>query len=225
MSKQVQIRRGTTAEHATFTGAVGEITVDTDKETVVVHDGATAGGFPLARSSGQTFTGTITLPSTTSIGNVSSTEIGYLDGVTSAVQTQINAKAGTSSPTFTGTVTIPTVEVTKTQEVFQTLTHSGSGTLSINFDSGNVIYLNQGANITGFTLTNIPSGKAFSFSITRKNTAGSSLTITWGSAFKWPTGGTAPTLTNTLNAIDVFTFITFDGGTTIYSVASGTNFA
>ena len=37
-----------------------------------------------------TFTGTVVLPSTTSIGNVSNTEIGYLDGVTSAIQTQLN---------------------------------------------------------------------------------------------------------------------------------------
>lgn len=43
--------------------------------------------------SGPTFTGTVVLPSTTSIGNVSSTEIGYVDGVTSAIQTQLNAKA------------------------------------------------------------------------------------------------------------------------------------
>ncbi len=49
MSTQRQRRRGTTAEHATFTGAIGEITIDTTKKTVVVHDGATAGGFPLAR--------------------------------------------------------------------------------------------------------------------------------------------------------------------------------
>lgn len=41
---------------------------------------------------GVTFTGTTTLPSTTSIGTVSSTEIGYLDGVTSALQTQLNNK-------------------------------------------------------------------------------------------------------------------------------------
>ena len=41
------------------------------------------------------------------VANVSSTEIGYLDGVTSAIQTQINTKAPTDSPTFTGTVTIP----------------------------------------------------------------------------------------------------------------------
>ncbi len=49
MAKRVQRRRGTTTEHSTFTGAVGEITVDLDKDTVVVHDGATVGGFPLAR--------------------------------------------------------------------------------------------------------------------------------------------------------------------------------
>jgi hypothetical protein len=49
MAKRVQRRRGTTAEHATFTGAEGEITVDTTKDTAVVHDGSTAGGIPLAR--------------------------------------------------------------------------------------------------------------------------------------------------------------------------------
>ena len=49
MAKRVQRRRGTTAEHATFTGYDGETTVDTSKDTVVVHDGANTGGFPLAR--------------------------------------------------------------------------------------------------------------------------------------------------------------------------------
>ena len=49
MAKQLQIRGGTTAQHSTFTGAVREITVDTDKDVVVVHDGSTAGGFPLAK--------------------------------------------------------------------------------------------------------------------------------------------------------------------------------
>lgn len=55
-----------------------------------------------------TFTGTVTLPSTTSIGSVSATEISYVDGVTSAIQTQLNTKAPSASPTFTGTVTLPT---------------------------------------------------------------------------------------------------------------------
>jgi hypothetical protein len=49
MANIIQRRRGTTAQHATFTGAEGEITIDLDKDTVVVHDGTVAGGHPLAR--------------------------------------------------------------------------------------------------------------------------------------------------------------------------------
>lgn len=57
MSTQVQIRRGTTTEHSTFTGAAGELTVDTTLNTVVVHDGSTAGGNPLVTpSASQTLT-------------------------------------------------------------------------------------------------------------------------------------------------------------------------
>lgn len=44
-----QRRRGTTTQHASFTGLLGELTVDTDKKTVVVHDGSTAGGTPLQK--------------------------------------------------------------------------------------------------------------------------------------------------------------------------------
>lgn len=42
----VQQYRGTTAQHKTYTGLPGELTVDTDKHVVVVHDGLTAGGHP-----------------------------------------------------------------------------------------------------------------------------------------------------------------------------------
>lgn len=47
MAKQLKLRRGTTAQHSTFTGASGEVTVDTSKKTLVVHDGTTAGGNPV----------------------------------------------------------------------------------------------------------------------------------------------------------------------------------
>ena len=61
-----------------------------------------------ADKAGPTFTGTVTLPSTTSIGDVTSTEIGYLEDVTSSIQTQLNSlgsnKANLANPTFTGTV-------------------------------------------------------------------------------------------------------------------------
>jgi hypothetical protein len=51
-----QRRRGTTAQHASFTGLLGELTVDTDKDTVVVHDGALAGGYPLSKQRATTGT-------------------------------------------------------------------------------------------------------------------------------------------------------------------------
>lgn len=48
MAIQIQLRQGTTTEHNTFIGAVGEVTVDTTKDTLVVHDGVTVGGHPVA---------------------------------------------------------------------------------------------------------------------------------------------------------------------------------
>ena len=61
---------------------------------VNIH-GVTGGIAPI---NAPTFTGTVVLPSTTSIGNVSSTEISYLDGVTSSIQTQFSThEADTTS--------------------------------------------------------------------------------------------------------------------------------
>ena len=50
MSKQVQLRGGTTAEHENFIGAPREVTVDTDLNTLRVHDGQTPGGHDLAKT-------------------------------------------------------------------------------------------------------------------------------------------------------------------------------
>lgn len=70
-----------------------------------------------ANSASPTFTGTVALPSTTSIGNVGAAEIAHLDGVTSGIQTQINAKAPLANPTFTGTATVPTARLTTTGDI------------------------------------------------------------------------------------------------------------
>ena len=63
MATQIQTRRGTTTQHSSFTGAAGEITVDTDKNTVVVHDGSTAGGHAIEAgvNSVNTQTGSVVL--------------------------------------------------------------------------------------------------------------------------------------------------------------------
>lgn len=47
MSVERKRRRGTTTEHSSFTGAEGEITFDTTRTGLVVHDGSTQGGFPV----------------------------------------------------------------------------------------------------------------------------------------------------------------------------------
>ena len=72
----IQFRRGTTTQHNSFTGLLGEVTVDTDKKTLVVHDGSTTGGFPLAREGAASTASTGTFTSNVTVGgtfNVTST--------------------------------------------------------------------------------------------------------------------------------------------------------
>ena len=49
MATAIQRRRGTSTQHSSFTGLAGEITIDTTNNTVIVHDGSTAGGHRLAK--------------------------------------------------------------------------------------------------------------------------------------------------------------------------------
>lgn len=100
MARQVQFRRGTTAQTNSFTGAVGEVTVNTDKDTVVVHDGSTAGGHPLPTSLADLGVTSSAAELNTLDGipaTLTATELGYVDGVTSSIQTQLDAKGTVSS--------------------------------------------------------------------------------------------------------------------------------
>ena len=93
-------------------------------------------------------------------------------------------------------------------------------TLTLDAHNGNNFSVTLAANITSFSVTNLPaSGTAFFFTlkVTQDSTARS---ITWGSAVKW-NAGTAPTLTATSGGVDVFAFYTIDGGTTIYGFTAG----
>lgn len=72
MSTAVQRRGGTTAEHSAFAGLNREITIDTTKGTVVVHNGTTAGGFPLLREDGSNSAfalGSASVPSVKFVGD------------------------------------------------------------------------------------------------------------------------------------------------------------
>jgi hypothetical protein len=62
MAARIRFRRGTTAQHAAFTGAQAEITVNTSKNTAVVHDGSTQGGFELLRADFDNLDGATVIP-------------------------------------------------------------------------------------------------------------------------------------------------------------------
>jgi hypothetical protein len=76
----------TIADSGTVTNTMLAGSIAQDKVVNLTSDLATKA--PLASP---TFTGTVTLPSTTAIGTVSATELGYVDGVTSPIQTQLSA--------------------------------------------------------------------------------------------------------------------------------------
>ena len=112
MTKQVQRRRGTATQHTSFTGAEGELSVNTTNKSVHVHDNVTAGGFEAARADMDNVTSSSIL---TAAGiTATTTELNYVDGVTSAIQTQIDSKANIASPTFTGTLTTANLTATGT---------------------------------------------------------------------------------------------------------------
>ena len=72
-------------------GIVEELTPD-NMVTLISQASTITGTGSVVLSNSPTLTGTVVLPSNTSIGDVSNTEISYLDGVTSSIQTQINSK-------------------------------------------------------------------------------------------------------------------------------------
>ena len=99
MPLQLQLRRGTSTQNDAFTGAVGEITVDTTNRTIRVHDNTTVGGAALVSATAtQTLTNkTLTSPT---IGGHATIEGQLLTGATGTGNLVLSA-----SPALTGTAT------------------------------------------------------------------------------------------------------------------------
>ena len=110
MAKLLKLRGGTTSQHSSFTGASREVTVDTDKETLVVHDGSQAGGYPLARADG-TGTANFSITGNFSVGGTVdgrdiATDGSKLDGIeTNATADQTASEILTAIKTVDGTGT------------------------------------------------------------------------------------------------------------------------
>ena len=164
MATQVQRRKGTTVQHSTFTGASAELTVDTTKNTVVVHDGATAGGIPLAKESGSALS-----PSSLSLPNGTANAVPYLNGskvlTTGSALTfdGSNFGVGTSSPTSYGAS-------------YSVLEIAGSTSGVINVKSGSTLYGQISNSTNEFKIDAV--GASSSLVFLRNTTEGMRLTST-----------------------------------------------
>jgi hypothetical protein len=105
-------------------------------------------------------------------------------------------------------------------ETYAAVTSSSNAT-TVDCEAGNAFSHTLTENTT-FTFSNPPaSGTAYSFSIEIiQDASASGFTVTWPSSVDWPSA-TAPTLTATASAKDVFVFTTRDGGTNWYGFTAG----
>ena len=171
MTTAVQHRRGTTAEHAVFTGLEGEVTIDTTKDTAVIHDGSLAGGYPLAKESLanvnpgalSAITGSATAAddvfllydtSATSMKKITRAELN--NAIEADALASVTITGGTINGTSVGASTPST-------GAFTTLSTSGATTLSGGTANG-VTYLNGSKVLT--------SGSALTFDGTNLATTG-----------------------------------------------------
>jgi len=165
MATQVQFRRGTTTQNNAFTGAIAELTVDTEAKTLRLHDGSTAGGGAVIATLAGTQTFTNKTLSSNSVWQ--GTAIGLAYGGTNANITaaagavvystssalgvtaagtsgQVLTSAGASSPTWTAQSSL----VVGTATVATTATNiagGSAGNLIIQLDTNQTTFVAAGA--------------------------------------------------------------------------------
>ena len=156
---------------------------------------------------------------------VSATELGYLDGVTSAIQTQVNTKANSTTPTLTGPIVISPEE--------RTTVSATAAATTVNFDASTqgVLYYTSDAtanwtlNVRGTSSTTLNSilatGDAItvSFLVTNGSTAyyQTAFNIDGSAVTPKYSGGTAPASGNA-SSIDVYTYTIIKTASATYTV-------
>ena len=123
--------------------------------------------------------------------------------------------------TFTANQTVSAEFIANSyNETYAAVTSSTNAT-TVNCEAGNTFMHTLTENTT-FTFSNPPaSGTAYTMTIEIiQDASASGFTVTWPASVDWPSA-TAPTLTATASAVDVFVFTTRDGGTTWYGFTAG----
>lgn len=117
-------------------------------------------------------------------------------------------------------INIASFKAASYQETYSAVSSSSNAT-TLDCSTSNMFSHTLTENTT-FTFSNPPSsGTAYSFSLKLvQDASASGYTVTWPAAVDWA-AATAPTLTATASAVDVFVFVTHDGGTTWYGFTAG----
>ncbi len=163
MAKQLQLRKGTATEHNTFTGAVGEVTVDTTNKTLRVHDGTTVGGTMLATVQGAVvLNNTLTSTSTTQALTAAQGKVlnDKMFGVDQSWQNLTSSRAsGVIYTNSTGKPILVSISLSDTTSQSPTVSIYVGGVLILtnNYDNGQ----NFGSFSHSFI---VPSGSTYSMS-------------------------------------------------------------
>ena len=191
-------------------------------EEIIVSNAATATVLQTARTiNGVSFNGSADVTVTAAAGTLSGSTLAA--GVTASSLTSVGTL---TSLTMGGTVSaadnvISRPRFTDYAETYTTPTIS-AGTLTLNLENSNVFRVSRNANISTITISNPPaSGNAGSFTLIF-DANGTSYTIAWPAAVKWP-AGVAPTITTTAGRSDIFVLYTNNAGTTWYAMTAAQN--
>jgi hypothetical protein len=100
-----------------------------------------------------------------------------------------------------------------------------AGVLTLDLETGSVFEVVLTANVTSLVFANPPTvGRAGSATLILRQDATGGRTVAWPSSILW-SGGTAPVVTSGANAVDLYGFITRNGGTTWYGFPAGKGFS
>jgi hypothetical protein len=221
-------------------GSGASVTIANGSTDIIYCDGAGSGA--AATSFGADLSGVLTIANNlsdladapTAITNLGITstaaELNILDGVT-ATNLELNyndiVTLGTSAASKAVTadangdvILSEELKATSYNETYVAVTSTANAT-TVNSEAGNTFMHTLTENTT-FTFSNPPaSGTAYTMSIEIiQDASASGFTVTWPTSVDWP-AATAPTLTATANAVDVFVFATRDGGTTWRGFTAG----
>lgn len=124
MPTQVQFRRGTTSQNNSFTGAAGEISVNSDNNSLRIHDGSTAGGHELAKADLSNATGIGSI----SIQNLNVTGLSTFVGVSTHQATLFGTQLSISGVTTSNAYYVGSTQVISSGRQLQNITSLDSTT-------------------------------------------------------------------------------------------------